>query len=368
MRIVCFGTFSDYTIQLANALSEKNEDVLFVTLKHALMHEYETNIIDERVKLHLLTKKNPLYHPYNLWIFINLIRSISKFNPEIVHLQIGLGFAELPVFLFSKFLKRYNIVVTFHDVVLHLGEKSWLQEFLRHFIRKYADQIIVHGEKLKEKMIKEYNIPHSKVNAILPGECCVAPFKKYEREDIKENGNFILFFGRIWEYKGLEYLIKAEPIITKEVPEVKIVIAGMGESFTKYEQMIGNRRAKFIVHNYHIPYREGAELFQKCSVVVLPYIETSQSGVVLSAYGFKKPVVITDVGSVSEVVDDGITGLIVPPKNPEALARAVIKLLKNEDLRKTMGENAYRKLKTDLCWDEISAKTIQVYRKALQNL
>jgi glycosyltransferase involved in cell wall biosynthesis len=255
-------------------------------------------------------------------------------------------------------------VATFHDVKLHAGENSWKANFIRYWERKYSDKIIVHGEKLKEQMIEEYNVPEEKVHAIPIGEHEVAPFKKYEREDIKEDGNLILFFGRIYEYKGLEYLIKAEPMITEQVPDTKIFIAGIGEDFKKYERMMINRN-NFIVHNYRIPYKEGAELFQRCSVVVLPYIDASQSGVVSTAYGFKKPVVVTNVGGIPEIVDDGVTGFIVPPKNPEALAEAIIKLLKDEKLRKQMGENAYKKLKTDLSWDNIAEKTIEVYKMAI---
>ena len=80
----------------------------------------------------------------------------------------------------------------------------------------------------------------------------------------------------------------------------------------------------FIVYNYRIPYKEGAELFQRCSVVALPYIDASQSGVIPTAYGFKKPVVVTEVGAIPEIVGDGITGFIVPPRNPEALAEAIV--------------------------------------------
>ena len=97
----------------------------------------------------------------------------------------------------------------------------------------------------------------------------------------------ILFFGRIWEYKGLEYLIKAEPLITKEVLDAKIIIAGTGENFKKYEEMMVHRD-KFIVYNYRTPYKEGEELFQRCSVVVLPYIEAPQSGVVPNSLWLQK--------------------------------------------------------------------------------
>ena len=360
MRIICFGGFIDYQIQLANALSKK-ETVMLVIHANKLPREH-LGTIDNKVDFHLLGRGKPWYHPLNLFTFKDLIKNMNEFKPDVTHLQLGgaiVDFALLP------FFKSYPLVATFHDVKLHTGEPhSCRQNFIRHWVRKYSNQIFVHGGKLKEIMIKEYNLPNEKVHAIPIGEHEVAPFKKYERKNLKEDGNLILFFGRIWKYKGLEYLIKAEPMITKEVPDAKIIIAGTGEDFKKYEEMMANRD-NFIVYNYRIPYKEGAELFQRCSVVALPYIDASQSGVIPTAYGFKKPVVVTDIGAIPEIVDDGITGFIVPPKNPEALADAIVKLLKDNNLRKQMGENAYKKLKTDLSWDKIAEKTIRVYKKAI---
>jgi len=214
-------------------------------------------------------------------------------------------------------------------------------------------------------MIETYRMPPDKVFFVHIGEHEVAPFRIFERSDITEEKNSILFFGRIYEYKGLEYLIKAEPMITDKIPNCKIVIAGTGENFGEYNILIGNRRQNFIIHNYRISYKEGAELFKQCSVVVLPYVEASQSGVAPTALGFKKPVIATKVGSIAEVVDDGKTGLIVPPQDPRALAEAIIKLLNNDKLRKKMGENGFIKLKKDFDWDPISKRTIDIYKSVL---
>lgn len=363
---MCFSSFVDYQIQLANALSER-EDVMCILPATTLSGEFQ-GTLDEKITLYLVKGKKPIYHPTNLYSLSNLLKIITRFKPDVIHLQVGDEIAALPILLFSKFVKGYSVTATFHDVKVHLGEKyPWTARFASFCEIKWADEIIIHGEKLKEQMMEEYNLPSEKVHAIHIGEHEVAPFKKYEREDIKEDGNLILFFGRIYEYKGLEYLIKAEPMITEEVPNAKIVIAGAGENFRKYEQMMGSRRENFIVHNYRIPYKEGAELFQRCSVVALPYIDASQSGVIPTAYGFKKPVVVTDVGSIPEVVDDGKTGFVVPPRDSKALADAVIKLLKDEKLRKEMGENAYKKLKEDFSWDKIAEKTIEVYKAAIAN-
>jgi glycosyltransferase involved in cell wall biosynthesis len=359
MRIISLGGFIDYQIQLANALCKK-ETVMLVIPANKLPSEH-LGTIDKKVDFHLLGKGKSLYHPTNILILKDFIKKMNEFTPDVIHLQLGGSIIDL---ILLPFFKRYPIVATFHDVKLHTGENSWKANFIRYWIRKYSNQIIVLGEKLKEQMIKEYNVPEEKVHAIPIGQHDVVPFKKYERKDIKEDGNLVLFFGRIYKYKGLECLIKAEPMITKEVPNAKIVIAGTGENFKKYENMMVNKD-NFIVYNYRIPYKEGAELFQRCSIVVLPYIDASQSAVVPIAYAFKKPVVVTDVGAIPEIVDDGVTGFIVPPRNPEALAEAIVKLLKDERLRKQMGESAYKKLKRDLSWDKIAEKTIEVYKKAI---
>lgn len=360
MRIILFGGFIDYQIQLANALSKKETVMLVIA---ANMPNEHLESIDKKVDFYLFGRGYSLYHPANLLTLRDFVKKMNEFKPDVIHLQLGGNIIDLALL---PFFKKYPVVSTFHDVKLHTGENSWRQNFIRYWLRKYSDQIIVHGEKLKEQMIKKYNIPSEKLHAIPIGEHEVVPFKKHERADLKEDGNLILFFGRIYEYKGLEYLIKAEPIITKEVPDAKIIIAGTGEDFKKYEDMMINRD-NFIVHNYRIPYKEGAELLQRCSLVVLPYIDASQSGVIPTAYGFKKPVVVTDVGAIPEIVDDGVTGFIVPPRNSEALAEAIINLLKDEKLRKQMGENAYKKLKTDLSWDKIADKTIEVYNKAIED-
>ena len=172
-----------------------------------------------------------------------------------------------------------------------------------------------------------------------------------------------MFFGNIVDYKGLEYLIKSELLITEKVSDAKIIIAGQG-NFEKYRKLIKHENS-FELYNEFVPNEKVVELFQKSKVVVLPYISASQSGVIPIAYAFKKPVVTTNVGCLPEVVDDGKTGFIVPPKDPEALAEAIIKLLKDENLRKEMGENAYKKMKEELSWDKIAEKTLKIYEELM---
>lgn len=253
-------------------------------------------------------------------------------------------------------------MATFHDVKIHKGEKSLFFRVAAYCAAKLSKKVFVHGKKLKKQIIEEYKIPEDKVCVVPLGEYELDLFKKYEKKDLTEDGNLILFFGRIYKYKGLEYLIKAEPLITDAIPNAKIVIAGKGDEFEIYENIMVNKN-NFIVYNEYISFEKGAELIQKSSVVVLPYIEASQSGIIPIIYGFRKPVIATNVGSIPEVVDNNKTGIIIKPNDHKALAEATIQLMKNTKLRKEMGNNGYNKLKKELSWEVNAEKTYAIYKE-----
>ena len=367
MKVLCLCFwFYDYTIQFANALSGRCTVKLLIP--DTVSQEY-LDLISERIEVYQFQYfRSSLGGYFSIFPMIRTIIGEAKaFNPDIIHYQ-----AHNPVLCaILPFLRSCPQVATIHDVKLHPGEDRIFhrgavpQKIILYYSRKFSDQIFVHGEYLKKQMMDTFSVPGEKVHAMLMGEHEVEPFTRYMDENLPEDPNTILFFGRIHAYKGLDCLIKAEPFITQEVPDAKIVIAGVGEDFSKYEKMMINRE-KFIVHNYLIPYDEGAALFQRSSMVVLPYKEASQSGVITTAYGFGKPVIVTDVGSIPEIVDEGKTGFIVPPRDPGALAEAIVTLLKSDEQRKMMGENGLKKLKTDLSWEAIvETSVVPVYQEAI---
>lgn len=365
MKTVIIGGFVDYEIQMSKSLNKNNDSMVFVYTKDTSLPPENVKITDG-VRVRLLSRPGAIYNPIVFAKFLKssyrMIKEIKRFNPDIVHFQIGSSMLAF----YMPFLRRYPIITTFHDLSPHTGEARFWEKYMHAYIRHASKYLLVHGDRLREAMISDYRQPPSKVKSIPIGPHNIDAFKMYEREDIKEDGNIVLFFGRILEYKGLEYLIKAEPYITKEVPNVKIVIAGSGDDLQKYRDLMVNKGRFETIHHY-ISYKEGAKLFQRASVVALPYIEASQSGIVSTAYGFKKAVVVTNVGSIPEVVDDGETGFIVPPRDPEALAKAIVKLLKDDNLRKRMGENGHKRLNTDLSWDNIIKQTILIYDNAIND-
>ena len=125
--------------------------------------------------------------------------------------------------------------------------------------------------------------------------------------------------------------------------------------------MLESKRCKLYrgyLSNDHV-----AHIFQSASVVVLPYIEGSQSGVVRVAYVFGKPVIATRVGSIPESVKHGVTGLIVPPRDEVALAQAIVDLLGNHSRRQKMGIAALEMVSSDLSWDRVAQRTEEIFKQ-----
>lgn len=354
---VAFLTFNngELAVTLSSAIAEKADVRLLLPGELAEPHLHR---LSPKVDYQPYDKPR-LRHPWEQIGFVrSLVKQIHEYKPDVVHMQIGhlwFNFA-LP------FLAKYPLVVTVHDPVDHVGDRSSRKtpHFIKYYGYRKANRLIVHSQEMKPVLARAIDVAEDTID--------VVPLMEFgdssAQKDIKTKRNHILFFGRIWKYKGLDYLIRAEPQISKEIPDVKIVIAGTGEDFGRYEKLMQNRE-NFIVHNEYVSREKQARLFREASVVVLPYIEATQSGVIPAAYNFAKPVVATTVGGIPEQVDDGITGYLVPPSNEDVLAEKIVDLLKNDQLRKEMGQNGKQKVETEWSGDAVSHKTIDVYQKAI---
>ncbi len=343
-----------YTSQMANNLAESVDTSLIAP--EDCDHDY----FDEKIDLR--TVKTP---PRGKWFnkdqldIFKLFNLIREIDPDIIHIS-GNYIWIIGLFFFFK-IKKYPVVVTLHDVNVHEGEDNFINRITNYIYLKMADHLIVHGIKLKEELLQN-GIDEDIISVINHGDYSF--FTKHCKDDVEEDGS-ILFFGRIHDYKGLIYLFKALEYIKKDIPHVNVIIAGRG-NLEKYDHLIKDNSNLEIINRY-IEDELVAELFQRASVVVMPYTEGSQSGIIPIAYSFKKPVVVTDVGSIPEVVEDGVTGFIVPPKDPEALANATLAILKNNQLRKEMGSNAHKKMKDELSWDDISKRLTTIYQKVIDD-
>ncbi len=301
-----------------------------------------------------------LLAPMRLLKLPQFFRTVRRTRPDVVHLN---NCHVWYIFTLPWLRQRYPIVATMHDVRPHPGQDdSWRKRKEIDTVARLSHRIFVHGEKLRQQLLTTYPLlPPDNITVIPLGDFS---FLAEYQTNVREEKHTALFFGRIRAYRGLQYLVEAARAVGRRVPDARFVIAGDGD-LRPYLQML-SQETHFEIHNHYIPDHEVAGFFRRASVVVLPYTEASQSGVIPIAYAFKKPVVATRVGCLPDVIEDGRTGLLVPPRDAPALAEAMLKLFGDDGLRRTLGQNGYRKMRKELGWDKIASTTLGVYREAVR--
>jgi len=359
MKIFLFSAgFIDYTVGLANSLSVKHN--VRLCLPENSVEDRFKETLDNRIDF-VPFKMERHRSIKNIFLMREIYRSIKSFNPDIIHLQSG---GHLYFSILNPLLSDYKIIDTVHDPKVHIGEKNNLiinlVEKLNSF---FVDKYIVHGNHLKLELSKSRNISLQKISIISHGDYNL--YHHWSNKKVDEESNTILFFGRIWKYKGLDYLIKAQPLISKYIPDAKIIIAGRGENIKKYTSKIVDLE-KYEIYNYRISNEQTASLFERSSLVVLPYIEGSQSGIIHLAYSFGKPVVATRVGSLHENIYNFKSGILVDPKDYRQLAASIIVLLRNKKQLNKMSLFARNLSLNEYSWNTLSDKTANLYNEVLK--
>ena len=209
-------------------------------------------------------------------------------------------------------------------------------------------------------------------------EPCVIPNaidpKVFNPEDkgrrVKERHNLhdskiVLYVGRLKFHKGLEYLIESAQHTTKNV---KYLIVGGGDYEPKLKRLMYARGLdNRIIFAGEVPNKELPEYYAACDVFVLPSISRLEAfGIVgLEAMASGKPVIISDIPGVREVIEEGVEGLLVEPMNAEDLAEKINILLSDAALRKKMGEHGRRKVEEKFTWDKVVRQIEEVYKEVI---
>lgn len=347
--------FGEYCVRLASGIAQGANTLLFLPRDEAEPH---VHLLSNSVGLRLFEKPRLRQPIRQFQMVAGLVKQIREFRPDVIHLQAGhLWFNwALP------FFRDCPLVLTVHDPAIHVGdaESGKTPDWVRDIASYRARERIVHAPQMKDLLLQRLRIPSRTVHVI--PHIHIGDDATWEW--IHEEEYLVLFFGRIWQYKGLEYLIRAEPLITSKIPAAKIVIAGRGQDFGRYRRLMAHPD-RFVVINEYVSDEKRAELFRRASVVALPYVDASQSGVIPMAYSFGKPVVATTVGGLPAQVEDGRTGYLVPPRDHAALADAIIRLLNNPDLRREFGANGKRKIAAEASPEVIAHDTLAVYQLAM---
>ncbi len=290
----------------------------------------------------------------NILLSYQLSKVLKKRKYNCIHFN-GNNLQQLWISIFTSNIPK---IYTIHDYTGHTGEGSKWAERFNKFLMVSKNQKIMHSCYIS----KNITSTRRTLNVIYYGPLEI--YKIWARRIILEKENTLLLFGRISPYKGIEYLVSAVTIIKKSISDLKVIIAGNGEFHFDIEHIKNDNTYEII--NRYIPNNELVKLIQKASLVVCPYTDATQSAVIMTAYAFNKPVVASAVGGIPEVVEDNVTGRLVTPRNPQALADAIVDLLLHREKREQMKKNIEKKCyQGKLSWDYIAKRTIEVYKKAI---
>ncbi|HED06811.1 MAG TPA: glycosyltransferase [Ignavibacteria bacterium] len=264
-------------------------------------------------------------NPYN-WRKVG--KKIKYDNPDLLIIQFWLPFFAPCLKTISKIVKqnkRTQILVICHNIIPH--EKRPGDVFLTKLFFKYVDKFILLSNKVKDELL---SIKNEAVNTVIPHPVYSKFGEPVDKDKAKsflniQDERVILFFGFIRDYKGLDVLLKALPLIDDN-EKIKLLIAGeFYSNENEYRKLINELKIEksLILKTDFIPASEVKYYFSACDVAVLPYKNASQSGIAQIAMNFNKPVIASNVGGLSEVVVNEKTGLLVEKNNPNKLAETI---------------------------------------------
>ena len=315
--------------------------------------------------------------------YSGLVRYAASAKPQIFHILWNnrlLWIDRTLLLLYYRSLGK-RIVLTAHNVnqARRDGNDTRLNRATLRIQYRLADHIFVHTEKMKHELIDDFGVPPARISVIPFGinnsvpDTGLTPAEAKRQLGVRDGKRVILFYGRIRPSKGLEYLTDAFRENLTRPDDYQLIIAGRPDKCEEYWAAIRKtiqadvQRGRIVVRAEIIPDDETEVYFKGADVLVLPYREIFQSGVIFLGYYFGLPVLAADVGSLKDDIVEGKTGFVFRAEDSVDLSRAIEKYFASDLYREL---NSRRQEIRDYAlerhsWDVISEMTIGVYR-ALQ--
>jgi glycosyltransferase involved in cell wall biosynthesis len=269
--------------------------------------------------------------PLRPWTWRAAEDSVASFRPDVILVSWWQPALGAVLAGFTRRLRRRGPRLLFlcHNLAAH--DSTPIDRLLTSLALRVPDAAIVHSEadaaelRRRKPALRVLRTNHPAYDLSEFGPPLEA---EQARDHLGVSGSMILFFGLVRRYKGLEDLIRALPSILRVHPCTLLVAGEFYEPRARYEQLVADLKlqAHVQLRDRYVPNEEVGVYFSGADMIVAPYRAATQSGVVALAQQFQRPVIVTRVGGLPQMIRDGVTGLVVPPADPEAIAAASLRI------------------------------------------
>lgn len=365
------GGLAAYIERLATEFMNNGEEVTIHTFKlqyPGFLFPGKSQFASWETPKHLSIKRTiNSINPFN-WIWLG--RKIKRMKPDLVIFKYWIPFMAPCFGTIARIIKqnkRTRIITIVDNMIPH--EKRPGDKLFNGYFVKPVDAYIAMSEPVLGDI---KNIDPEKPRALSPHPLfdnfgdILSKEEALNKLGLPNQHKYILFFGFIRDYKGLDLLLKA--MAEKEVKDLPVKVIVAGEFYTKpepYYDLIKQLKIedRVILKTEFIADSEVKNYFCASDLVVQPYKSATQSGVTQIAYHFDKPMIVTDVGGLAEIVPDGKTGYVVQ-QYPAAIAKAIHTFF-SENRSKDFVENI-KSEKKKYSWSRM-VETIETIYKSLNN-
>ena len=306
----------------------------------------------------------------------SVARAIAEFcrnnNIDIVHAHGATG--ALAARMASLVPGGIRPVTTYHIAITNITDiPFWKKKIFALFDRSTSvvdKKILSVSHAVKEKMIREAFFAGNRISVLHAG-IDVSRFKNCQRGKVRkelclpDQVTVIGVAARLSEEKGIGYLLEAMPHVLKRCPNLYLLIAGDGPIKDKLKNLSVHmgfeQNVIFLGYRNDIP-----EFMTDLDLLVMPSLTEGFPFSLLEGMAAGLPIVATRVGGVPEIIADGREGILVPPREPDALAKAIIRVLRDKESGKTMGLAARKKVEQEFSVEKMVSETEKVYLSLLK--
>lgn len=330
--------------------------------------EFEARLRAMNIQLERVNMKSK----FNLFTILKLIRILKEGRFHIIHSQ-GAR-ADFFGRVSGRLVGIPHILCTIQMPVegFDVGRlRKKIYRFIDSLTECYVETFIVVSDFLRKVLIERHGIPAQRVVKIYNGVELSqyhpdAEHGKLRKEwGIPQDVPFTGAIGRMVWQKGFKYFIEAAPEIVRVVPEAMFLFVGDGPLKKELEDLAASLKVKerIIFAGFRSDTRE---ILSAIDLLVIPSLLEGFPMITLEGMAMAKPIVATNIDGITEQITDGINGILVPPKDPSALAKAVIRVLNDKEWAKAMGLSARGKVEQDFSVEKMVAETEKVYMSLLK--